>query len=62
MINFSHVQSMTPGALDHSEESFFKFPAPGKDNHNISLIKKSSNLSENKFIGSLDIREAFGGR
>jgi hypothetical protein len=54
--NFSNVQSLTPNQLDGSS-IYDKFPLPGININNISLIKKSSIHSEGKFFGSLDMRD-----
>ncbi len=54
MNNESQVQSMTPGALNFSTDSYGRFPPPA--NINISVIRRNSNQSDNKFFGSLDIR------
>lgn len=57
--NYSNVQSFTPNQFDMSSNED-KFPAPNMNINNISLIKKMSleGNYNNKFFGSLDIREA----
>lgn len=57
MNNLSNAYSFTPNQLDVSGIYYEKFPQPNINN--ISFIKKISLNEENRFFGSLDIREEF---